>query len=600
MRKMCFSPLIALVLLLALTACSGGGGTTTTTTTTPTPTTPPVVSTPTTPNATSPTAPIPPTPPAAPVNNAVVLTGIFVDAPVAGLTFTSGAQPAGLTDASGTFRFEQGGTVQFQVGNVVLGRAPGKALMTPLDLVKAVDATATVADPRVTQITQFLMTVNSSATATQMTIPGAVVTAAQGVATVDLSQAPLDIAPIIAAVAPAKTPVTTAVAAAHIQGTVAALTAPKTGTFAAVDSMAAPKLGIRLSVVPNLVGNAFDVTGVAANTQGDAWTIAGTMTLDGSMQATGTGTGAAPPAAMTITGAMTSATQITAAASFTSPLSQVPLLFEKATTPLVTGKFGLSADPGVTNATQIQHVAADLTILADGQVSAHLVEGEVTGLPLAAVLGGRFAALSGVVTSTGSIIAFGGTPGAGETTISRSTTAPTPVAFFTGTLDPVAATASVKATVLDITGGGLTVPQLGFVKATNAFAGVYAGSHSDTAPNPPGTVAFGVNNDGSVHGFTRFLSPGKRFPESDFLLDGVVSVAGVLGIPPTFAVGNLGAINGNPGVPGIVMTDDEGISFGAFVGTFGGTIDATGAIGNGAWTTGPVIASGTFSVNVVP
>src|SRR6185369_1101916 len=130
----------------------------------------------------------------------------------------SGAQ-TGVTDAAGTFKFEAGGTVQFKVGNVTIGQAPAKALMTPLDLVKAVDATATVTDPRVTQIVQFLMTVDASPTAAKMTIPAVVVTAAQSETAVNLSQAPVDVAPILARLVPTKVPVATATALAHIQAT---------------------------------------------------------------------------------------------------------------------------------------------------------------------------------------------------------------------------------------------------------------------------------------------------------------------------------------------------------------------------------------------
>jgi hypothetical protein len=113
-------------------------------------------------------------------------------------------------------------------------------------------------------------------------------------------------------------------------------------------------------------------------------------------------------------------------------------------------------------------------------------------------------------------------------------------------------------------------------------------------------VAIGVNNDGSVHGFTRFLTPGKRFPESDDLIDGVVSAGGVFGIPPGFNIGNLGAIGIPPGAPGLVMTDDEGGNFGIFVGVFAGSIDVNGAAA-GNWITGPgVPTTGTFSATLVP
>jgi hypothetical protein len=535
-------------------------------------------------------------------NPALVQSGRFVDAPVAGLTFVSGAQ-SGTTDAAGTFMFEAGGTVQFKVGNVVLGQAPGKAIMTPLDLVRAVDPAAVASDARVVQIVQFLMTLNASPSVAAISIPAVSATAAMGEAPVDLSMAPVDVAAILGRLVPAKAMVAAADAAAHIQATLAGLTAPKTGTFAALDSMASPTLGLSFKVTPNLVGNAFDVTGIAANLKGDTWTIAGTLTLDGSLQAAASGTGTAPPAAMTITGAMSSATQITATASFTLNLlpQQVALTFEKGVAPAVTGKFALPADPGVTNAGQNQHIAADLTIMADGSIAAHLLEAEISGLPLCPQLGGRVAGLAGVVTSVGNLIAVGGTPGTGETTVSRSSTPPTSVVLLTGSVT-AAGTVSAKVAAADITGGGLTIPPLGFVKATNPLVGVFKGTHSDDAPNPPGTVAVGVNNDGSVHGFTRFINGkvGARFPENDYLLDGVVDAAGVLGVPPDFAVKNLGAIAGNPGVPGLVMTDDEGTNFGAFVGTFGGTIDpAAGSVTGGAFTTGPCIASGTFMASLL-
>jgi hypothetical protein len=593
MLKSKLSWLFVVMVALTLAACSGGGGGNPAATTTPT-----TITTPT-----DTTTPIPPTPPTISTNPAVaVLTGIFVDAPVEGLTYVSGTQ-TGTTDASGTFRYEDGKTVQFRVGNVVLGQALGKTLITPTDLVKFVDVIATAADLRAIQITQFLMTVDASTTTAKMTIPAFVAIAALNETAVNLSQTPVDVAAILGRLTthPVVTP---AAAAAHIQGSLTTFTAAQiTGVFAAVDSATTPKLGLQLNAKANLAGDAFDVTGVAANIQGATWTITGTMTTGGSLQATGTGTGAAPPTNMTITGAMTSATQINAAASFSlnNTLQQVPVVFEKAVAPLVTGKFSLAADPGVSNATQTQHIAASLTILPDGQVRTQLVEGEITGPALALVLGGRFVGLSGVVTSAGNLIAVGGFVGTSETAVSRSSTPPSSVVLLTGSFDTVASSAAVKVTSLDITGGGLTIPLLNFVKATNTMVGVFTGTHSDKAPNPPGTVAFGVNNDGSVHGYTRFVSPGARFPEKDNLLDGVVDAVGVLGLSPGFAVGNLGAIGIPPGAPGLVMTDDGGASFGVFVGVFAGTINPAAGTAAGNWVTGPgVPATGTFSTILLP
>ena len=172
--------LFAFAAVLLLSACGGGGDGTPAANPTPTPT------------------PVTPAP--------QVLTGVFVDGPVEGVAFVSGAQ-TGTTDASGAFKFEAGGTVQFKVGNVTLGTAPGKSLITPVDLVKAVDPTATSADARVVQITQFLMTCNANpALSTTMSIPAVTSTAAAAEAAVNLSQAPADVAAILGRIVPRKNP----------------------------------------------------------------------------------------------------------------------------------------------------------------------------------------------------------------------------------------------------------------------------------------------------------------------------------------------------------------------------------------------------------
>src|SRR6185369_9209771 len=189
--------LLFLMAVFTLTACGGDGGSG------PAATTPVSIA-----NLTALTTP------------ALIQTGIFVDAPVAGLAFVSGAQ-SGTTDAAGTFMFEAGGTVQFKVGNIVLGQAPGKAIMTPLDLVKAVDPVAGPTDARVVQIVQLLMTLNASPSAATISIPALTATAALGETPVDLSLAPVDVAAILGRLVPAKVPVAAADAVAHIQATLA-------------------------------------------------------------------------------------------------------------------------------------------------------------------------------------------------------------------------------------------------------------------------------------------------------------------------------------------------------------------------------------------
>lgn len=61
-------------------------------------------------------------------------TGVFVDAPVEGLSYTSGST-SGVTDASGRFLYVPGASVTFSVGGIALPTIAGAAMVTPVDLV---------------------------------------------------------------------------------------------------------------------------------------------------------------------------------------------------------------------------------------------------------------------------------------------------------------------------------------------------------------------------------------------------------------------------------------------------------------------------------
>ena len=64
-----------------------------------------------------------------------VLTGVFTDSAVEGLTYTTATQ-SGVTDASGTFKYQAGESVVFSIGNFQLGEGgTAAAAMTPLDLI---------------------------------------------------------------------------------------------------------------------------------------------------------------------------------------------------------------------------------------------------------------------------------------------------------------------------------------------------------------------------------------------------------------------------------------------------------------------------------
>jgi hypothetical protein len=83
-----------------------------------------------------------------------VSTGSFVDSPVEGLYYVSGAQ-SGMTDSNGTYKFEAGKTVKFYLDGTkqyLLGETNGSSLLTPLDLCDdGIDGNKTVNMLRVLQ-----------------------------------------------------------------------------------------------------------------------------------------------------------------------------------------------------------------------------------------------------------------------------------------------------------------------------------------------------------------------------------------------------------------------------------------------------------------
>lgn len=80
-------------------------------------------------------------------------SGVFVDAPVEGLTYVGSTGVSGVTDASGRFFYDTGSTVTFSLGGVTLGTTTGAAMITPVDVVQgsAPDDPAAVAIARVLQ-----------------------------------------------------------------------------------------------------------------------------------------------------------------------------------------------------------------------------------------------------------------------------------------------------------------------------------------------------------------------------------------------------------------------------------------------------------------
>ena len=109
--------------------------------------------------------------------HSAVNTGVFLDSAVEGMYYET-ATRSGVTDAAGTFSYMDGETVQFSMGDVLIGQAPAETFMTPVDLVPgATDET----HPTVTNIIRFLQTMDMDADPSNgIFIPESVVNEMQG------------------------------------------------------------------------------------------------------------------------------------------------------------------------------------------------------------------------------------------------------------------------------------------------------------------------------------------------------------------------------------------------------------------------------------
>jgi hypothetical protein len=91
-------------------------------------------------------------------NDPNVQTGIFVDGLVNGVSYQTATQ-SGVTNTKGEFSYIDGESVTFKLGATTLGTLAAKAMVTPLDFDS--NATRTNLTPKVTNIAQFLQTLDS-------------------------------------------------------------------------------------------------------------------------------------------------------------------------------------------------------------------------------------------------------------------------------------------------------------------------------------------------------------------------------------------------------------------------------------------------------
>ena len=104
-------------------------------------------------------------------NNPQTLTGQFVDGPVQGLTYSTATQ-TGTTDANGNFKYVSGETVTFQIGDLIIGSAPGAAVISPVGLVE----NGTTSDAAVLNICRLLQSLDIDTDEATITIPTQILT----------------------------------------------------------------------------------------------------------------------------------------------------------------------------------------------------------------------------------------------------------------------------------------------------------------------------------------------------------------------------------------------------------------------------------------
>ena len=88
-------------------------------------------------------------------------TGVFRDTAVGGLSYVSGGT-SGETSSDGGFIYENGKSVTFSIGGVVIGTSTGRGVITPVDLVSGASSSTTA----VLNIVRFLLMLDSNGNST--------------------------------------------------------------------------------------------------------------------------------------------------------------------------------------------------------------------------------------------------------------------------------------------------------------------------------------------------------------------------------------------------------------------------------------------------
>jgi len=85
------------------------------------------------------------------------LTGVFVDAPVGGMNYTTSSGISSTTDASGTFSYTAGSTITFWINDISLPSVTASSMITPVDLAGA----SSEDDTKVVYMARFLQAIDA-------------------------------------------------------------------------------------------------------------------------------------------------------------------------------------------------------------------------------------------------------------------------------------------------------------------------------------------------------------------------------------------------------------------------------------------------------
>jgi subtilisin family serine protease len=83
-------------------------------------------------------------------------SGTFIDSKVIGLRYSTATQ-SGFTDINGAYKYKNGETIKFYIGNIYIGQTTGQSVITPIDIVND----GSINDARVLNIARLLQTLDS-------------------------------------------------------------------------------------------------------------------------------------------------------------------------------------------------------------------------------------------------------------------------------------------------------------------------------------------------------------------------------------------------------------------------------------------------------